>query len=432
MHILHLNAYLTEKTGLCIFDRNDLFMHNCRYKTFVAERYILLFRGVEIMFVNPFSPIFGGKPGVFFGREGILNQFDTAMIDLGSDNRALFITGTRGSGKTALLEQFSIRAGNKKRTVIDLGPENTIEQLIFALTGFDEMTSTVSPQASVSVLGVGGGISAGSVSKTRHAGREKLQSLLLEVSSKAKNGILVTVDEVQKVPVEDISSLCNAFQMASRKGNDIMLAVAGLPYSYSVITRHEGCTYLRRSSHEELSLFTWEEAEAAFTKVFSDIKGLVIDRSFLDRMNQSSFGHPYLMQLLGYHLITQVNNSDPGKKHEVTEDEVNRAVANALAVYEQRTLRPLLEELPANEEQYLRKMSECLGDDRLAKTSDIANGLGVSPNRLGRVRSYLLDHGIIAAPEHGKVMFCIPYLADYVKKDRSVAGPIEVAMKRRV
>ena len=87
------------------------------------------------MFENPFSPIFGGKPDVFFGRKSILNRFDQAMIDPGSNDRAMFITGTRGSGKTALLEQLSIRAQGKKRTTIDLGPENTIAQLIHVLAG---------------------------------------------------------------------------------------------------------------------------------------------------------------------------------------------------------------------------------------------------------------------------------------------------------
>ena len=81
------------------------------------------------MFINPFSPIFGGKPGVFFGREEILRLFDHAMIDLGSEDRAMFITGTRGSGKTALREQFSIRAVNKKRTVIDLGQKTQYHSL---------------------------------------------------------------------------------------------------------------------------------------------------------------------------------------------------------------------------------------------------------------------------------------------------------------
>lgn len=384
------------------------------------------------MFNNPFSPIFGGKPDVFFGRDRILGLFDLAMIDSGSDERAIFITGTRGSGKTALLEQLSIRAGKKKRRVIDLGPENTIEQLIHELSGYDEVTNTISPQANVNILGIGGGISGGSVSKTKRNGREMLQPLLLEACAKTKQGLLVTVDEIQKVPIEDVSSLCNAFQMASRKGYDIMLAVAGLPYAYGNITRHEGCTYLRRASHEEIGLFTWDEAADALEKVFSGIKGLQIDKAFLEKINQRSFGHPYLMQLLGYHLILEVNNQNPEKKHIVTEAELTVAEKNALLAYEQRALKPLFEELPESERQYLIKMSECMGEDRLIATSDISRSLGVAQNKLSRTRSYLIDHGIIASPEHGKVVFCIPYLSDYVKKDKGIANTIEVVRQRRV
>ena len=96
---------------------------------------------------------------------------------------------------------------------------------------------------------------------------DNLQQLLLEACSHYKSGLLVTVDEIQKVPIEDVSSLCNAFQMASRKGCDIMLAVAGLPYAYSTVIKHEGCTYLRRASHEELGLFTWDEATDSFNSM---------------------------------------------------------------------------------------------------------------------------------------------------------------------
>ena len=244
------------------------------------------------MFSNPFSPIFGGKPDVFFGREKLLNLFDHAMIDVGSDDRAIFITGTRGSGKTALLEQLSIRAAAKKRKVIDLGPENTIAQIIYALTGYDEITKTISPQANVSVLGIGGGISGGAVSTTEHFGRENLQAVLLKACSNYKKGLLVTIDEIQKVPMEDVSSICNAFQMASRKGHDIMLAVAGLPYGYSKVIKHEGCTYLRRATHEELGLFTWEETASSFNTIFSGIKGLSVSAAIIEKLNQASYGHP--------------------------------------------------------------------------------------------------------------------------------------------
>ena len=350
------------------------------------------------MITNPFSPIFGGKPDVFFGRERVLKQFDHAMIDVGSDDRAIFITGTRGSGKTALLEQLSIRAAAKKRKIIDLGPENTVSQMINALIGYDE----------------------------------NLQTVLVDACSKYKNGLLITVDEIQKVPIEDVSSICNAFQMASRKGYDVMLAVAGLPYAYSEVIRHEGCTYLRRANHEELGLFSWEEAADSFYKIFSEIKELNVSSEIIEKLNKASYGHPYIMQLLGYHLILHINDHISAKKHNVTNEEADYVISNALFAYEQRALKPLWDELPNNEKKYLIKMSECLNSDRLADTSDIARELGLTSNKTSRQRAYLIDRGIIAAPEHGKVMFCIPYLADYVKKDEYVSDVITVARNRGV
>ena len=384
------------------------------------------------MFTNPFSPIFGGKPGVFFGRDDILKRFSLAMVDQGSDDRALFFTGTRGSGKTALLEQLSIRAAEKGKRVIDLGPEDTIEQLVQELAGYDESTTIVSPQASVSILGTGAGVSAGSVSKTKRAGRGSLQGLLTEACKRAKHGVLVTVDEVQKVPIDDISSLCNAFQMASRKGHDIMLAVAGLPYAYSKIIEHEGCTYLRRAAHEELALFTWDEASDAFTEAFAQVKGLSIGQDLVDKLNLSSYGQPYLMQLLGYYLIGHINEGDPGKVHAITAQEVEFAVPLAVSAYERRALTPLVEELPRAERGYLRAMAECLDNDRLARTAEVAEKLGVTQRSLSQARSRLVGSGVIAAPERGAVMFCVPYLADFMLKGQASSSAIEVARARKV
>lgn len=384
------------------------------------------------MLYNPFSPIFGGKPGVFFGRSNILSRFRLAMINQGSDNRALFFTGTRGSGKTALLEQLSIKATAAGKAVVDLGPEDTVAQLIRELAGFDEKTETINPQASITILGTGGGISAGSISKTMRVGRESLQPLILETCAKSKKGLFVTIDEVQKVPVEDVSAICNAFQMASRKGYDIMLAVAGLPYSHSAITSHEGCTYLRRAAHEELSLFTWAETEEAYKEVFSSIKGLEVEQEHLDVLNSSSYGHPYLMQLLGYYLIVHVNEKHKAGSYKVVDADVQSAVSDALLSYEDRALKPLMDELPNSERRYLSAMSANLNEDRLAATADIAKSLNAPQNKLSKVRANLIDNGVIAAPERGYLMFCIPYLADYVKKEEKVAAAIEVARQRRV
>ena len=384
------------------------------------------------MFTNPFSPIFGGKPDVFFGRNDIIQRFDLAMIDHGSDDRALFFTGTRGSGKTALLEQLSMRAVAKGRIVIDLGPEDTLSQFLHCLADYDTFTSTISPQASVTVLGVGGGFSAGSLSKTKSISKTRLQELLLEFCAKSKNGVLVTVDEVQKIPLDDMSSLCNAFQMASRKGHDIMLAVAGLPYSYKTIIAHEGCTYLRRASHEELGLFTWDEADIAFHEAFALIKGLKIDDSAIDQLNHASFGHPYLIQLLGYHLINKINESNPRSKYLVREEDLDNSIPSSVLAYERRALKPLVDELSNQGQIYLRAVSDCLNEDRIAFSSDIAKHIGKPIQALSRTRAHLIENGILASPEHGKLLFCIPYLANYIKKDAVATDNIKIALERQV
>ncbi len=77
-------------------------------------------------------------------------------------------------------------------------------------------------------------------------------------------------------------------------------------------------------------------------------------------------------------------------------------------------------------------MSDVLNADRLAETSDIARKLGVAQNKVSRSRSYIIDHSIIASPERRKLIFCIPYLADYVKKDNYVSDAVTIARQRRV
>ena len=138
------------------------------------------------------------------------------------------------------------------------------------------------------------------------------------------------------------------------------------------------------------------------------------------------------MQLLGYHLVMHINDHVTGSKHRVTMDEALVTIANARFAYEQRALKPLLEELPESDKKYLVKMSECLDADRLADTAEIARRMNVSLNKISKPRGHLIDHGIIASPERGKVMFCIPYLADFVKKEEGTPDAIMIARERRV
>lgn len=368
------------------------------------------------MFTNPFSPVFGGKPDVFFGRQLILARFDLAMIDHGSDDRALFITGARGSGKTALLEQLSQRAKKRGWTVLDLGPENTVAELTHGLVPHDSETKTVNPQVSVSVLGTGGSVSGISTSRTTSFTQNNLTNIFVDACESAQQGIFVTIDEVQKVANEDISAICNAFQMASRKGHDVMLAIAGLPYSYDNVIHHKGCTYMRRAAHEELGLLSRDETVGAFVSAFKRTKGIALDNACLTRIVDASYGQPYLIQLIGYYLVANVNESCEAKTHTATEQNADAAIATAITAYERRALDPILAEMTVSERLYIEGMVEALDETHCASTAEIAAMLKKESASLTRTRDSLIKKGIIISPARGTVRFAIPYLRTYAAK----------------
>ncbi|WP_161471137.1 ATP-binding protein [Adlercreutzia caecimuris] len=367
------------------------------------------------MIDNPFTPVFGGKPDSFFGRKELLARFDRALEVRGSDDRSLFFTGTRGSGKTALLEQLSMRAVASGWRAIDIGAEQALQALHRELAGYDEVTETVSPSLEVKVLGSGGSVSGKSTARTTRYEMADLASLLRKAAEKEKKGLFVSVDEIQKVPLEEVASLCEAFQMASRKGFDVILAVAGLPFSYEAIIRQDGCMFMRRSVHEPLGLLDVEEVQEAYRASFDKIERLEVRQDAFERLVHLSSGHPYMMQLLGYQLIEQVAQRD-SKKIVIDKAIVETVAPAALDSYERRALRPLLDELSERERAYLRAMAQVADSSFLSSTGSVAEHMGKTAQQVAPARQSLIDKGIIVSAGYGLVRFGVPYLRAYMAK----------------
>lgn len=385
------------------------------------------------MYKNPFTPLFGGRPDCFFGRENILRRFDAALVDKGSDARALFITGSRGYGKTALLEQLSLRANASGRNVIDVGPDNPIGGIMRHLIPFDETTKTVDPEVEVNVFGTGGKVRAGSSSKTVRYDRDDFEYVFLDACEQNNLKPFVTIDEIQKVALDDVALICEAFQMASRKGYDVMIAVAGLPYGYESIIHHEGCTFMRRAVCESLGPLLPAEVKSAFQKTFKQIKDLSLSEDALHKLLTDSKGHPYIMQLQGYYLINELNQQGSKGCRTLTVEDVEVVMPAVKDAYYRRALEPLVAVMPTSEVEYLQAMARVLNNERVARTGDIAKALGKEQNRLSFIRENLLNNGIVIAPERGKLMFMIPYLADYLLDDvRLLPESVESAIEWRL
>lgn len=368
------------------------------------------------MFENPFTPVFGGKPDFFFGRKDVLARFERALAVRGSEDRTLFITGARGSGKTALVEQLSMRASAVGWDVIDLTADNALQSFFRQIQEFDELSSTVNPRIEVSILGSGGSLGELSTTKTTRYDADDVDVLFRRTCEGAKKGFFVSIDEIQKVPLDDVSKICGAFQMTSRKGCDVILVVAGLPYSFEPAIQHDGCTYLRRSVHEKLSLFTPSETQEAFREAFERIDGLSLTERALLLLMRHSSGHPYMMQLLGYHLVEYLNGSTDKKTHSVSAEDVGVVLPLAMQAYERRALRPMLSSLSPRAQSYLRAMAATMKDDHIARTGDVAKQLGKTHQQLASVRQALIDEGVIVPYDYGRVRFAVPYLRAYLAK----------------
>ena len=375
-------------------------------------------------FENPFTPIFGGKPDFFFGRKELLARFDRALIVRGSEDRTLFITGARGNGKTALVEQMSQKAVEAGWNAIDLTADNALQSFFRQIQEFDEHSVKTDSTIEVKVLGSGGSLGGLSTTKTSHYDSDDVDVLFRRACEGMKRGVFVSIDEIQKVPLDDVSKICGAFQMASRKGFDVILVVAGLPYSFEPIIQHDGCTYLRRSVHEELGLFTPAEAKEAFLEAFGLIKGLTIGDDALARLISLSSGHPYMVQLLGYHLLEYLNGSVVEKKHVVTVADVETVAPIAMNAFERRALQPLMNSLSSSAQAYLRAMAKTMGDDHVAETSDIAAYLGKTHQQLGVVRQTLIGEGVVVSPGFGRIRFAIPYLRTYLVEEDERHTPL--------
>lgn len=374
------------------------------------------------MFENPFTPLFGGRPDFFFGREEILQRFDRAMRDYGSDYRALFITGSRGYGKTTLLEQLSSQAAKAGRTVIDVGSDNPIAGIMRHLVPYSEATKTIDPAIEVSVLGTGGAIRGGSSSRTVRYDRDDFEYLFLKTCAKEGAKLFLTIDEIQKASLEDVALIAESFQMASRKGYDVMMAIAGLPSAHEPIIQADGCTFLRRAPHEKLGPLTPADIEKAFSISFASIKGFSIEEAAFAKLVSLSKGHPYLTQLLGYYLIDSINQRGPGRSYRAAEEDVAQVGPIALEAYYHRALEPMVAVLPRSSVEYLRAMALELDGRRMASTRAIAERLGKEQKQLSMTREALLADDLVVVPERGKLAFKIPYLADYLVREAPADG----------
>ena len=203
---------------------------------------------------NPFNPQFGRRPTTFIGRSDLINHLLSSYDNLNAPERTTIVSGLRGSGKTSLLSDVSIRLENESdRIVINLACNdnllsNTIEMILFKLEQRElKFPAIKKVSVTVPLLSV-------EIGKTKKQYESFYPTLLqvLEELRRLELKLLIIIDEVNNS--KEMREFASTYQLVIREEYEVALLMAGLPQHVGSILNDKVLTFLWRANHLRLSL----------------------------------------------------------------------------------------------------------------------------------------------------------------------------------
>ncbi len=131
----------------------------------------------------------------------------------------------------------------------------------------------------------------------------------------------------------------------------------------------------------------------------------------LDAAVEATRGFPYLLQLVGYYVLSYAQDASV-----ITQEIVEQALLSAKRDMVKNVYEASLKELSDKDIEFLMAMSQ---DDGASKVADIQNRLGVEKGYVQPYRARLIKAGVITSPRRGELEFTVPYLAEHLRSLKS-------------
>jgi hypothetical protein len=384
---------------------------------------------------NPYAPGAGQRPPELAGRDRELAQFDVVLerVARGRPERSMVLTGLRGVGKTVLLNALRSQAiqrlwGTGK---IEARPDQSLRRPVAAALhmAIRELAPRHrSPDRIEEFLGVLKAFALREAGKSKGAARWQpgidvpaargradsgdieidLTELFGDAASVATDvgsGIALYVDEMQDIPVDDVSALCAACHELSQTGAPLIVVGAGLPHLPSLLSSSKSYSE-RLFRYVRIDRLGREAADLALTAPAAR-EGVEFTPDALDALYAAADGYPYFVQAYGKVAWDAAPESPIGVddvKVAAPEAEAELAVGFFGSRYERAT--------PA-ERDYMRAMAG-LGDGPVG-TAEVAESLGRKPSSLSPARDSLLKKGLVYSAERGLVAFTVPHFGQFLR-----------------
>ncbi len=357
---------------------------------------------------NPFLPTFGTSPPLLAGRDREVSRLARALSEgPRHPDFTLLITGSRGSGKTVLLNEAEDLAYSHGWRVISVSAP--VSQLIQHITSAglqllreDDMDGGPTRRISA-VQAFGVGVSWGEGSGADYTAPHDLRDILTILAKRladARVGLLLTVDELHGLRLSDARELAIAVQHITRRELLPMAFVgAALPEIESTILNDRGMTFFQRCARAPLQPLDPSAARIALLRPIMDAGREVVDEA-LDVMVKASAGHPFTIQLLGYHSWQAAFEDRQAPRIEI--EHVREATREADLVELDQIVKPVWSGLSAMDRSFLAAMAL---DADTSNIGELADRMDRSPNYAQHYRRRLITAGLIESAGRGRVRF---------------------------
>ena len=366
------------------------------------------------------------------GRDVELTSWRVAAqrLEKGRTARSVVLQGLRGVGKTVLLGEFQRIAASREwiaamveagtgqplRTSLaqalypelaELAKPNAGARIKRALRTFTAFTVKVDQAGTWSFgLDLGDQLAAGADTGNLELDLVQLGRDLAAAAGEKGQGLAILVDEAQDLTKDELTALCALCHQAGQKGWPLLVGLAGLPSLPRVLS--EAKSYSER-------LFTYhligrlEDAAAAeaLTEPAAQ-EGVRWRDDAVAYVVKETGAYPYFLQEYGQ----AAWNVAEGQALELVDARVGAAVGQSHL--DQGFYRSRWERATPQQRDYLQAIAE--DGEGPSQSAEVAARLGKTPTSLGPARDALIKKGLIYAPEHGKIAFTVPRMAEFIAR----------------
>lgn len=395
------------------------------------------------LFVNPFKPGAGHNPPYLAGRQQEENEFKKLLTQTTvMDN--MILTGLRGVGKTVLLDHLKpialqegwLWVGTDLSETTSISEANLAERL---LTDISLVTQSITI-GQTNRLPIGFEtqetladirLNYENLARIFHATPgliiDKLKAVFHFVApyvmDSRKKGVLFAYDEAQNLSDHaqkdqfPLSLLLELFQSIQRQNIPFMLLLVGLPTLFPKLV--ESRTYAERMFRVIfLKQLDSQETRAAITKPISTANCPVrFTEKAIASLYKYSGGYPYFIQFMcreAYDSWLQQNSK--GEAPSVPFTEIIRKLDNDFFAGRWARVTDRQQEL-----LYVIASLESADDEfTVQEIMEKAKTLLQKPfsrSHINQMLSSLIDSGLIYKDRHGKYLFAVPLMANFIKRN---------------